>query len=405
MESNPYPFTPPLKKSRRAAGPPPTPVVQRVSVPRDQHHFPCSGCGAAMDFAPGQTALECKYCGNKQAIPTSAEQVRELSYQAYFQNARLAPEVLAGVAMEVKCPKCAAVSELPPSVEADRCSFCGTPISNPTKTPGAMLRPQGVIPFRVQEREARDLFDRWVGSLWFAPNNLKKMASLGRIHGVYVPFWTYDSYTMTHYTGMRGDHYWETQRDSKGNTRQVRRTRWRPASGRVSHWFDDVLVCGSKGLPWKLAHALEPWELRNAKDFQPELIQGFRVERYQIDAEQGFNHAKDFMKPTIESLIRQDIGGDVQTITSMNTHYDGITFKHLLLPVWISAYQYGNKTFQVLVNAQTGEVQGERPWSWIKIFFAVLAGIALIAAVLYYTDAIQLLDDRNSVPLELYIEP
>ena len=59
--------------------------------------------------------------------------------------------------------------------------------------------------------------------------------------------------------------------------------------------------------------------------------------------------------------------------------YRNITFKHLLLPVWISAYQFQNKTFRFLVNARTGEVQGERPWSWVKIMVLVSAIVAVIA--------------------------
>jgi hypothetical protein len=33
------------------------------------------------------------------------------------------------------------------------------------------------------------------------------------------------------------------------------------------------------------------------------------------------------------------------------------------------------------VNACTGEIQGERPYSWVKITLAVLAGVAAVASV------------------------
>jgi ribosomal protein S27E len=359
-------------------------VIERAETAKRHDHFPCHGCGAALEFSPGQLSLTCPYCGTTSEIPTTQEEVRELAYLDYFKLARLAPEVLQGVNLEVKCPKCAAVSEIPANVAADRCAFCGTPIENPTGDPTAMMRPQGVLPFRVEQREARTLFERWSSTRWFAPNDLPKMAALGQLNGLYVPYWTYDSFTITFYTGMRGDHYYVTTRDSKGNTRQERRTRWTPVSGRVDHWFDDVLVCASKGLPPKLVRDLEPWELHHVKDYKPELIAGFRVERYQIDAQNGFETAKGYMNSTIQALVRRQIGGDVQTITSMKTQYDGITFKHLLLPVWIAAYQYYNKTYRILVNAQTGEVQGERPWSWIKITLAVIGVLIMVALVLYF---------------------
>jgi hypothetical protein len=225
---------------------------------------------------------------------------------------------------------------------------------------------------------ARDLFSKWVGSLWFAPNALKKLALLGRIEGVYLPYWTYDARSHSRYTGLRGDHYFETQRDSKGNTRMVQKTRWTPTAGTVHTRFDDVLVCASKGLPGPLVAQLEPWDVKAAVDFEPALLSGFKVERYQIDLAEGFVLARGIMAERLAVLIRRDIGGDVQQITSQDDHHNEVTFKHLLLPVWVSAYQYQQKTFRLLINARTGEVQGERPWSWIKITLAVLGALLVL---------------------------
>jgi hypothetical protein len=59
-----------------------------------------------------------------------------------------------------------------------------------------------------------------------------------------------------------------------------------------------------------------------------------------------------------------------------------VTFLHLLLPVWMGAYRFQAKVYQVLVNAQTGEVQGERPYSSVKIA-PLAAAILLVAVVLW----------------------
>ena len=90
------------------------------------------------------------------------------------------------------------------------------------------------------------------------------------------------------------------------------------------------------------------------------------------------------MEPEIEETIRWDIGGDEQRIHHKTTYYSDITFKYILLPVWISAYRFKDKTYQFLVNARTGEVQGERPWSWIKITLAVLAALAIIGTIIKF---------------------
>ena len=115
--------------------------------------------------------------------------------------------------------------------------------------------------------------------------------------------------------------------------------------------------------------------------YSDEYLSGFRAESYQVELEQGFGQARELMVPTIEETIEEDIGGDHQRIHGMRSRYDNITFKHILLPVWISAYRYQNKAFRFLVNARTGEVQGERPWSWFKIALAALAGVAAVVAV------------------------
>ena len=226
--------------------------------------------------------------------------------------------------------------------------------------------------------------------LWFAPGQLKKAPlSFDHFKGIYIPYWTYDSDTFTKYTGQRGDHYFVTETytttvDGKSvtRTRQVQRTRWSPAWGNVSNFFDDVLVVGSNSLPEKYIYKLEPWDLNNLVPFDKSYLSGFITEKYQIDLGDGFEKAKEIIDPKICALIRRDIGGDVQRIIAKNTNYNDITFKHLLLPVFVSAYKYKDKIYQFLVNGRTGEVQGQRPYSWIKITLAILLGLAIIASII-----------------------
>ena len=87
------------------------------------------------------------------------------------------------------------------------------------------------------------------------------------------------------------------------------------------------------------------------------------------------------MISTIDRAIRSDIGGDEQRIRSQRSSYFDITFKHILLPIWISAYRFGDKPYRFVVNARTGEVQGERPWSVVKIVVAVLAMIVVAVII------------------------
>jgi hypothetical protein len=249
-----------------------------------------------------------------------------------------------------------------------------------------------LLPFYITREQAKAAFREWIASLWFAPSALKQLAEAEGASGIYMPAWTYDCNTTSRYTGQRGDDYWDTETYTETEngktvtkTRQVRKTRWSYVSGQVSNAFDDLLVRASNSLPVKYFDALQPWDLKNLVGYHDEYLAGFVCESYQIDLREGFELAKKIMEGPIEQTICSDIGGDHQRISSVATQYYDIMFKHLLLPLWLSAYAYGEKSYRFMVNARTGEVQGERPYSFWKIFFAVLAGLAVVAtAVLVF---------------------
>ena len=92
------------------------------------------------------------------------------------------------------------------------------------------------------------------------------------------------------------------------------------------------------------------------------------------------------MARVIEGDVRRDIGGDEQQISGIDTRHSDETFKHILLPIWTAAYKYNGKSYRFVVNGQTGEVQGERPYSWWKIGFAVLAVVVVAGAALVLSD-------------------
>jgi hypothetical protein len=257
-------------------------------------------------------------------------------------------------------------------------------------SPEIRLRPKSLLPFRVEEKRCREIYKKWVTTRFWAPRALRDYhRAQGQIRGMYIPYWTYDTDTTTYYTGMRGEHYWETEtyRDSNGNTqtREVQKTRWYPASGTVWRYFDDVLVAASTTLPNKHIRAIEDWDMQSLVPYQDEYLSGFLAERYNIGLEPGFDIAKGIMKRVIEQDIRYDIGGDEQQIHSMDTQYDNITFKHTLLPIYVGAYKYRGKTYQFLINARTGKISGDAPISVWKVLLAILIGLSILALIFYFT--------------------
>lgn len=351
-----------------------------------QHQFPCKQCGANLQFAPGTESLKCPYCGVQNEVAKSPDTIQELDYVTYLH------QLPAGDAVQdvitIKCTCCAAETILPPNVTSSICPFCGSGIIA-TGSSKKSIRPAGLLPFKVKQNEAGEMFRQWVAGLWFAPSAIQRDADRAAIKGAYVPAWTYDTNTESTYTGERGDNYWETETytetDANGNavtrTRQVQRTRWWPARGQVGNHFDDVLVMATETLPPKCLNNLQPWDLPSLLPYRDEYLSGFTAESYQVGLADGFERAKGIMDPVIRQTACRDIGGDVQRIDSLNTDYDQITFKHLLLPVWISAYQFQNRTFRFLVNARNGQVQGERPYSSVKIALFILTIIAILIGV------------------------
>ncbi|RVT86614.1 primosomal protein N' (replication factor Y) - superfamily II helicase [Rhodobacteraceae bacterium CCMM004] len=359
-------------------------------APDAEHRFPCDTCGADMRFSPQTGQMVCDFCGNTEQVadPATPHPMRELDFRRAV--AQQLPQTEMEETRVASCPNCGAQVEFDPAVHATECPFCATPVVADTGV-HRHIKPAGLVPFVLDEPAAHKAMSDWLGSLWFAPNGLSAYARKGRkMSGIYVPYWTFDADTRSRYTGQRGTVYYESRRvvrNGKSQTVQVQKVRWRSVSGRVARFFDDVLVMASTSLPRPYVEALEPWELGQLVPYSPAFLAGFRAEAYQVELDEGFDHARVKMDAVIARDVRFDIGGDRQRISSIDTDVSDVTFKHILLPVWMAAYKYRGETYRFVVNGQSGRVQGERPWSWIKITLAVIAAliVAGIAAYVYQT--------------------
>lgn len=350
------------------------------------YQFPCDTCGSDLRFDPVGGHMLCDHCGNTEPVIENArtKTIRELDFASAIAHDLAEAEI--EETRTTTCPNCAAEVSFDPDTHATECPFCATPVVADTGT-NRHIKPKGLVPFALDEQSARQKMTDWLGALWFAPNGLKDYARKGRkMNGVYVPYWTYDADTYTVYRGERGTIYYETRtvvRDGKRVQRQVAKTRWRTVSGQVGRQFDDVLVLASKSLPPKYTRALAPWDLSELAPYNPEYLAGFRAEGYTIDLDEGYNDARAQMDRRIERDIRFDIGGDKQRIHTANTDVRQVTFKHILLPIWLAAYKYRGKTYRFVVNGQTGAVEGERPYSTIKIVLALILAALIGAAIMY----------------------
>ena len=350
--------------------------------------FACTNCGADLKYKPGTKHLKCEYCGATNDIPQLESEIEELDFKKFAAETEKKEEHI--TASFVKCSSCGASSTLEPNVTSASCPYCATPLVVADAAEQSVVSPKSLLQFKIDKQKAKEEFNKWVKKLWFAPNKLKKATlNFEQFKGIYIPYWTFDTDSHSEYIGQRGEHYYVTEsysttEDGKSvtKTRQVQKTRWYSTSGKVDHFFDDILVVATKSLPTRYINKLEPWDLENLVPFDKNYLSGFIAERYQVELAEGFEIAKDIADARIRELVRRHIGGDEQRITALNTDFKSITFKHILLPVYVSAFKFKDKVYQFLVNGRTGEVQGERPYSTIKVVLAILVGL-IIAGVLY----------------------
>jgi DNA-directed RNA polymerase subunit RPC12/RpoP len=352
------------------------PQIEKENINR----FLCPNCAANMSFDAAIGKLLCPYCGYAKEIESSLN-VEEKSYEAFLRPDANQLQPMARDAMQVNCSTCGAIVQFTPPDTATECAFCGGKIVAQPKSADPLIAPEGVLPFKVTQKEADSALKIWLASRWFAPSKLKEFARPDKLSSVYIPYWTYDADSYSTYAGERGEYYYETQsytENGERKTRQVRKTRWYSASGAVDVRFDDVCVPATQSLSEKHLNELEPWDLEALKTYEPAYLSGHKAQTYQISLPQGFEAFKGIAGSQINYAVRRDIGGDEQRVHNVSTNFSAITFKHILLPVYAGAYNFNSKIFQIVINARTAEVQGERPYSWIKILLFVLFIIIII---------------------------
>jgi DNA-directed RNA polymerase subunit RPC12/RpoP len=344
----------------------------------------CPNCGAELLYDATKQGMKCEYCGTELDIETEEEAIKE-------KDLFKAPKEKGWDAQitKSKCSGCGATISSTNKITGE-CPFCGSKYVKDDSEMSRVIRPESIIPFKIDKKKAEKLFDNWIGKGWFRPGDLKKLKKLDNIKGVYIPFWTYDCRTDSSWTADAGYYYYETQTyTTRENgrtvtrTRQVRKTRWVPASGKRRDSYDDVLIVASKGLKKKLVEKVYPYRLSDLLPYKPEYIAGWMAEEYSIDVQEGWITAKSKVRAQEYKKCGRAVPGDTYRNLNVHTHFSDMTYKHVLLPLWSAAYTYKKKLFNFMINGQTGKIKGEKPLSWIKIAIAVALAVIVIGTGIF----------------------
>lgn len=355
--------------------------VKQVKT-KEQTDRKCPQCEGTMDYNPQTGGLKCPYCDYEEEIiehQDSYSTAEELD----FYSAEETGNCNWGVEKKtVICKSCGAESIYDALQISDECPYCGSNQVMEEKGQNT-LAPGGVVPFKVTVKEAAEKFKGWIKRQWFCPTKAKESAKPDSFKGVYLPYWTFDTSTYSEYSAQYG----KRRRVYEGDGKYRTVTDWYSTSGTYSKSIDDQLVIGTTKHDENMLRNIEPFNTAANKAYKPEYVAGFISERYSIGLKQAWEKAKSMISIFLRGEIKQQIlarhnADDVRSL-SVSTRYSDITFKYLLLPIWISSFRYKDKVYQFVVNGQSGKVSGKIPISPLRVAIAVILAI-IVAFIFFY---------------------
>ena len=341
----------------------------------------CPNCGATVVFDPASGKIRCDYCGYSCELPKPEDgnEICEMDFEAAMHTESFN---WGEQKKSVQCKQCGAVTIYDALETAAVCPFCGSTNVMPAAKEDT-IAPGAVCPFAVTKDQAGERFTKWLNKKWFAPREAKKSASPEAFQGVYLPYWTYDAQTTSNFTARAG--YDKTVKDKDGHSRTE--TNWMRVNGIYQEFFDDVTVMASKRQEDSGVKSCEPFDFSKLVPYSPQVVAGFVAERYSIGLKEGWEKAQS----TIRSRLRSNISDYVRRHWHANrsdsvrfsTIFSNITYKYLLVPVWISSFKYKDKIYQFAVNGQTGKVGGASPVSVWRVILAILIAAGIITGLYF----------------------
>jgi len=293
--------------------------------------------------------------------------------------------------MQLECQSCGARVEIEADRRTGKCLYCGSPqVVDRPPTPGRP-NPELAIGFTVPPEQALEVARRWVKGAYFAPRAFRK-APVEEIRGLYVPTYLYSAIAHSRYSAQIGENYTVTETytttDSKGNTvtrtRTKVKTEWRSLEGLHSVYVSDHVVTASRGIPNDELEAIEPFDFRDLRRFQPILLSGWGAEEPSYAPAESVDLARAEAAREVARALEGFMPGDTHRSLKQSTQFETEDLRLALMPVWVLPVRFDDEEppVRLLVNGQTGKVAGKPPRSWVKVTFAVLFALALVAGLI-----------------------
>ena len=263
---------------------------------------------------------------------------------------------------------------------ATSCPFCGNPVIMKGQFAGD-LRPDYVIPFKLDKKAAKEALSKHFHGKKLLPKVFKDENHIDEIKGVYVPFWLFDAQADADvsYNATRVRHW----SDSRYNYRE---TSHYLVSRAGNIGFERVPVDGSSKMDDALMESIEPFDFKDAVDFQTAYLSGFLADKYDVTVEHSKDRANQRIRTSTEDAFRSTVQGyNTVTTRSSSVRLSDNSVKYALYPVWILTTSWKENNYIFAMNGQTGKMVGNLPLdkgAFARWFIGVFAAVSVVASVI-----------------------
>ncbi len=343
----------------------------------DIDDFKCPNCHSTVKFSPEKGTLYCETCGTEVEIEKIFSKEEHSFTEGQIDDSTWNDETKV-----IECENCGASNVVDNNAISVCCPFCGSNHVIETKEL-AGVKPHRVIPFKVGNVETVNNYANWLKRRFYAPRKVKKLIPQLEVMGVYLPVWTFDSNTYSYYNGQLGKTYTTTVGSGK-NRRTVTKTRYFNIRGTNSLKFDDILINAGGQITQQEIAKIQPFDTNNALIYDQSYLVGFSSEHYKVRLNKGWDEAKVKINARVRSAILSKYTYDTISYLNINTSYNDITYKYVLIPTWVGVYRCRGKVYRFIANGENGKVYGKYPLSIIKILLTVIFAMVVLIALLYY---------------------
>lgn len=352
--------------------------------------YKCPCCGGKIEFDSGIQKMKCPFCDTEFEVETLK------NYDDVLKSDNAAPDDMTwqdtpsnewqeGETDNMSvyaCKSCGGEIVCDDTTAATHCPFCGNPVIMMGKFTGA-LRPDYVIPFKLDKKAAKEAFARHLKDKTLLPRAFKTDSHIDEIKGVYVPFWLFntDANAQISYRATKV-RVWS---DSRYNYTD---TRFYSVSRGGSVGFNNIPVDGCSKIPNDLTESLEPYDFSQAVDFQTAYLSGYFADKYDVNDEQCVTRANERVRKSTEDEFASTVSGYATVnVENVNIQLVNSKAKYALLPVWLMTTSWNGQQYLFAMNGQTGKFVGNLPvdngtyWKWL---LGITGAVGVALTLLFY---------------------